>query len=47
MNKQRSNVSRFIMVGILTIAIAVMWVNNKNKAEAASKRTGMEVPISE
>lgn len=45
MNKQKSNVSRFIMVGILTIAIVVMWVNNKNKAEESSKRAETKVDI--
>ncbi len=46
MNKQQSNIPRFIMAGILAVIIAVMWVNNKNKAEEASKRTGMEIPSS-
>ena len=45
MNKQQSNIPRFIMVGILTIAIALMWVNNKNKAEESSKRAEIKVDI--
>ncbi len=46
MKKQQNNISRFIMAGILAIIIAIMWVNNKNKAEEASKITGSEVPSS-
>ncbi len=45
MNKQTSNIPRFILVGILTIAIVIMWVNNKNKAEEISKRTEIKVEI--
>jgi len=45
MNKEKSNVPRFIMAGILTIAIIVMWVNNKNKAEEASIRAEIKVDI--
>ena len=45
MNKQTSNIPRFILVGILTIAIAIMWVNNKNKAEESSKRSAIKVEI--
>jgi hypothetical protein len=33
------------MVGILTIAIAIMWVNNKNKAEESKKRAEIKVNI--
>ncbi len=32
-NKSQSNIPRFLIAGILVIAISVMWVNNKNKAE--------------
>ncbi len=46
MKKQLSNISRFIMAGILAIIIAIMWINNKNNAKEASKRTGMEIPSS-
>jgi len=45
MDKRTKNIPRFVMVGILTIAIAIMWVNNKNKAEETSKRTDIKVEI--
>jgi len=45
MDKRTKNIPRFVMVGILTIAIAIMWVNNKNKAEETSIRTDIKVEI--
>ncbi len=45
MSKQKDNTGRFILAGILTIILIIMWVNNKNKDEESSKRAEVEVNI--
>lgn len=38
MNKEyKTNIPRYIVVTVLLIAVAIMWVNNKNKAELLEK----------
>jgi hypothetical protein len=45
LSKQKDNTGRFILAGILTVVLIIMWVNNKNKAEESNKRSQVEVNI--